>query len=155
MKLSPHITSNEMKCACCGICYVDQSIIDVAEFTRTAMNIEYKSFIYMDKPIVPIKLHISSGCRCPAWNKHEHGSKDSQHLTIAYMAFTPYPRKCHAIDGWFYYGNSIENRLDATDVLLRMYKDKIIKGLGLYDRHRLHIDTRAGRQWIKDYRSVK
>jgi hypothetical protein len=148
--LSPHITENEVRCKCCGILRISDEILNSAEMARQKMNDKYGD------QYGEIKLHISSGCRCPKHNKDEGGKKDSQHITVSENdpKALDYNNKgcCTAFDGWFYYGNDYKNdRLDCEDIVRAMYETGIINGLGLYPEHRIHMDTRNGR-WFKDYR---
>lgn len=158
--LSEHIKKSEVACKCgCGASDISPDILMKAEFARTAMNIRYAATDeLLNKQergqlelTGEIKLHISSACRCPEHNAKPvskggaGGSKNSQHITTNLLP-------CRAIDGWFYWGTSIENRLDAEEVLVRMFQDRLINGLGLYDKYRFHIDCRVNGRWFKDYR---
>ena len=145
-KLSKHITVEEMACRCpCHICRVSPELLVKAEVARTAMNIFYCTHDDMiTKHIEEVKLYISSGCRCVEHNHKEGGVDDSRHIAMnniyppsigLQLAKTRISKSkdTKALDGWFYYGDSAyHNRLDASDVLRRMWEDELISGVVLY-----------------------
>ncbi len=66
MKLSKHFTRSEFACKCgCGQDTIDAGLIFILEAIRE----------HFDQPIT-----ISSGNRCPKYNRKVGGAKSSQHL---------------------------------------------------------------------------
>lgn len=66
MSLSPHFTRQEFACRCgCGFDSVDVATLEILEAVRTRFN----------KPV-----RVTSGCRCPAYNRRVGGATNSQHL---------------------------------------------------------------------------
>ena len=65
-KLSANFNSDEFKCPCCGKINISTMLIDKLQQLRDLIN----------KPII-----ITSGYRCPAYNKKIGGYSHSPHLT--------------------------------------------------------------------------
>jgi len=71
--LTPNISRHEIACNCgCGFDSLDLETAD-----RVQEACDYFSAVLGKKCI----LDINSGCRCFAWNDHEGGSDNSQHLS--------------------------------------------------------------------------
>ena len=107
-----NFTAKELSCKCCGEYYHDEYSLDLIQAAREIIG----------KPLV-----INSAHRCKSHNKASGGSKQSQHLRLAF-----------------------DINLDKHD------KEKLLSGLyeagfttfGLY-RTFLHTDKRPWRLWIK------
>ena len=66
MKLSDHFDSSEIACKCgCGLNAISPLLIECLERVR----------IYYGLPV-----HITSGCRCQAYNNKVGGALNSQHM---------------------------------------------------------------------------
>ncbi len=60
--------AEKMRCRCgqCETLYISAAFMDKLELMRGT---------YYQAPMI-----VNSGCRCPAWNKHENGKDDSAHI---------------------------------------------------------------------------
>lgn len=66
MRISPHFSTSEFACPCCGFCpEISPELLDKLERLRT----------YLGAPII-----ITSGYRCERHNSHVGGASRSQHL---------------------------------------------------------------------------
>ena len=78
MKLSDYFGSNEFQCpckSCIGVePIVDPKLISNLEKLRAILNADLKPGEKEHG------LTVTSGCRCPDYNRDEHGAKGSQHL---------------------------------------------------------------------------
>lgn len=65
--VAAHFTRSEFACKCgkCDFDTVDMTLVNVLEVIRFTV----------DAPVI-----ITSGCRCPEWNKQVGGSPNSKHL---------------------------------------------------------------------------
>jgi zinc D-Ala-D-Ala carboxypeptidase len=118
--LTKNISRHEIACNCgCGLDSIDYITVLMVQDAS-----DYFSSLLGRKCI----LDIHSGCRCLAWNDHEDGSENSQHL---------YSR---AID------HSIRDV--SVDDLYNFYIFKYLGnhkyGIGRYSWG-IHIDTRSGK----------
>lgn len=78
--LTKNFSSEEMQCRCvCSISNVSRSFINRLQKARD---------------IAGIPFPISSGCRCPSWNKNEGGSEKSDHITTDEIQCTGADIKC-------------------------------------------------------------
>lgn len=118
--LSEHFSVAEFQCKCgCAICNVDQALINKLELLRSQIG---------------KKIIITSGCRCPEWNKKIGGKPNSQHIT------TP-KRACLAAD--------IDAPLDADKYqLVKAAMSLGFSGIGINGSF-LHLDLKLGdpRMW--------
>lgn len=110
--LSNNISRYELACNCgCGQDTVDFELVHVVQDVCDHFG---------------CRVTFTSGNRCPYWNNHEGGGKNSQHL----------------------YGRAADCKFHGQDpdevyaYLCKKYPDKF--GFGLYNTF-VHIDTRTGR----------
>lgn len=76
---APHFTEREFRCRCgCEILDVDQKFLERLERGRVRAEIPFT---------------VTSGCRCPDYNKEEGGEPNSAHITTEL-------KKCYAADIW-------------------------------------------------------
>ena len=72
MKLTENFDREEFDCKCgCGLNNIALHFVQKLQLLRDNVS----SALGRDQ-----RLDISSGCRCPVWNKHEGGAKKSAHL---------------------------------------------------------------------------
>lgn len=162
-KISRYSTVREWQCrgtfcGCNHICEPHPEIVMAFEIARFGMNVMYSKH-------GEIYFHFSSGCRCEAHNTNEGGSKNSQHITYGKNDWIAYEidGKCRAVDGYFYYKHPtrvhlhgrLRIRVNPAIVLRRMYDDRLIKCVILYDNMRIHMDMREGRRLWLDRRGGK
>lgn len=105
--LSKHFSRHEFACSCkCGFDTADHALILLLEGCRE----------HFDRPV-----HITSGCRCPEYNREVGGSDGSQHL----------------------YGRAADVVVEHVPAnLVQEYFDNVgASGLGHYDDF-THVDTR-------------
>jgi len=116
--LTTNISRHEVACNCgCGFDSIDFKTILIVQSAC-----DYFSHVLGRKCV----LDVSSGCRCLAWNDHEDGSEDSQHI---------YARAIdHSIRG-------VEPSVLAEYYMSR-YPSKY--GIGTYKTF-VHFDTKTGR----------
>ena len=116
-KLSPHFNSQEFACKCgCGVSKVDPELIEVLEVVRITFR---------------LPVYVTSGYRCPAYNKKVGGAPNSRHLVgeAAHIRVK---------------GISVK---EVANFLEAVYPDKY--GIGRYPRW-THIDVRdLGTRWRK------
>lgn len=75
--LTKNFSSDEMKCKCgCNICNIDDVFMNKLQCVRD---------------LVFMPLTITSGCRCPAYNKTCGGKPTSDHITTGFL-------KCEGVD---------------------------------------------------------
>lgn len=116
--LSKHFNRSEFKCKCdkCDQDTVDHKLVVVLERLRS----------WADAPII-----VTSGNRCPEYNKKIGGSPNSQHMRgraadIVVQGFSP---------------------VEVVDILNYWYPDEL--GVGLYSGW-VHVDSREGKaRWTK------
>jgi hypothetical protein len=107
--LSEYFSRSEFACKCgCGFDTVDAALLEALKYLRQSMG----------KPVT-----ITSGCRCPEYNKQIGGSKNSQHT------------KGRAAD-------IVVEGVPANQVQA-YFEGYGIPGLGCYEDF-THIDTRSG-----------
>ncbi len=76
---APHFTEKEFRCRCgCEILSVDRAFLERLERGRLRADIPFT---------------VTSGCRCPEYNKAEGGKPNSAHVTTD-------ERQCYAADVW-------------------------------------------------------
>ncbi len=81
---APHFTEREFRCRCgCEILSVDRAFLERLERGRIRADIPFT---------------VTSGCRCPAYNRAEGGKTNSAHVTINVPGGTI--KQCYAADVW-------------------------------------------------------
>ncbi len=139
--LTANLSTSEFVCHCgCGQVYVADETAKAAQFCRDHFQDEL--------PDWDVRIKVTSGTRCAAWNQHEGGSVISRHL-LKWATFEE-----SAIDFYLYDGYSGTNvRIDATEVAkLLEAKYATSCGIGRYNG-RTHFDNRAAKaRW--DSRSL-
>jgi uncharacterized protein YcbK (DUF882 family) len=113
--LSKNLSRKEFACKCgCGFDTVDAETIKVIQDVCDYFE---------------CWVRITSGCRCPAHNRSEKGSKNSQHLLA------------RASDCVFILDTEA---IDTTEIHYYLVNEYDGYGFGLYDNFN-HIDTRSGK----------
>jgi len=114
--LTTNISRHEIACNCeCGYDSIDFEVVRVVQEACDCFS------GMLGKKCI---LTINSGCRCVAWNDHEGGSENSQHL----------------------YARAIDHRIDGVTIdelagyYMSRYPGKY--GIGVYDTF-VHLDTRS------------
>ena len=116
--LSRNISRYEIACNCgCGFDTIDIKTVQVIQACA--------DHIAESKGIDKVIVHFNSGCRCFAWNDHEDGSEDSQHL----------------------YGRAVDFWIDDVDpALVYEYLNRKYRGMYGIGNHKnfTHFDSRSG-----------
>jgi uncharacterized protein YcbK (DUF882 family) len=74
--LSKNLSRHEFACKCgCGFDIVDYDLVRVLQSTADWFYVNSDR-----KKVARVAITINSGCRCPAHNKNEGGSKSSRHM---------------------------------------------------------------------------
>jgi len=76
--LSKNLSRHEFACKCgCGFDIVDHDLVRVLQATADWF---YANATSDYRRVARVSITINSGCRCPAHNKREGGSKNSRHM---------------------------------------------------------------------------
>lgn len=118
--LTKNISRHEVACNCgCGFDTIDWLTLTIVQ--------ECCDHFAKKLGLNKVTLIVYSGCRCVAWNAHEGGSEDSQHLYGRALDFRVKELRIH--DVWEYLHERFPNQF------------------GLSEYHNfIHFDTKSGRR---------
>lgn len=106
MQITKNFRTREFKCPCCGVVKYDKELVDKLQILRNLMG---------------CSITVTSGYRCPSYNKKIKGYEKSHHLT----------------------GKAADIKADNGKLsLLNKYAKLVFHqgGVGTYSRH-VHVDT--------------
>lgn len=127
--LSPHFSTSEMQCHCCGRCSVSGALISALENLRS---------------LGPEPIDILDACRCAKHNIEVGGVGKSAHLFWEASVKGP-AKACEAADIRIV-GLTVKQMFERAEIV-GAFADG---GIGVYDGGFIHVDVRSGKaRWAR------